>query len=111
MAEPETPRAAAPRVERLEERAYFTDDEGTTWRVYDVAFRPPLCAPGERRAFPPPARQANYRWFVPREGYKRCYKFAPDDSRELTPEVLARQLEQAEYPATERFDPAARRPR
>ncbi len=111
MAEPETTRAAAPRVERLEQRVYFTDEQGTTWRVYDVVFGPPLSAPGERRAVRPPARQANYRWFVPREGYKRCYKFAPGDSREVTAEVLARQLERAEYPASERFDPATRGPR
>ena len=90
---------------------YFTGEEGATWRVHDVAFGPPLSAPGERRAFRPPARQANYRWFVPREGYTRCYKFAPGEARELTPAVLARQLERAEYPATERFDPATRGPR
>jgi hypothetical protein len=78
---------------------------GTSWRVHDVAFGPPICTPGRRRAARPPWLAATYRWFVRRDGQQRCYRFAPSEARGVTRDVLALQLSQAEHPARERFDP------
>ena len=100
LLQPETQRRNTdlPRVERIGERLYFIDVAGTEWRVYDVAFSPPACEAGRRRAARPPWVLANYWWFVRRDGEERCYRIAPGEARTVTPDVLARQLVQAEHP-------------
>ena len=104
-------RLERPRVEVVAGRAYFVDAAGTAWRAHDVAFGPPVCAPGRRRAARPPWMWASYRWFVRRDGEERCYRLAAGEAYPVTPGRLARQLAQAEHPAREPFDPATRLPR
>ena len=89
---------------------YFVDVGGVAWRVYDVAFGPPHCAPGRRRGFKPPDQRATYRWFVSETGTERCIRLGAA-GRELTPERLARQLAEAEFRPTQQFNPTTRRPR
>ena len=103
MNDPDLPRAAAPHVECVGERVYFTDEAGTRWRIYDVAFGdvafgPPICAPLRRHAERPPWAPANSRWFVRADGQERCHRFARGEPREVTPERLARQLAAAPDP-------------
>ena len=85
-------------------RVYYVYHRNGRWRVYDVAFGPPHAQPHKRRAFRPPDDRGTYRYFVSESGERRCYRFAPADGRELTPERLGAQLRAAEYPATGRFD-------
>ena len=98
------------RIDDDGERVYFTDSEGARWRVYDVAFGPPLCQPFRRRAFRPPDARATYRYFVTQDGLERCHRFTDGEPRELTTELVSAQLAGAAYPDTARFDPATRRP-
>jgi len=41
-----------PNLERDDECVYFVDCDGVRYRVHDVAFGPPLIAPGEKRKVP-----------------------------------------------------------
>ena len=103
---------ATPRLElRLDGRCYVVDEAGARHRVHDVAYGPPVCLPGKPRVVPHESPKAKYRWFVREDGEERCYLFRKGEDRRLTPEALARQLERAEYPARELFDPATRGPR
>ncbi len=99
------------RIDEDADRVYFTDEEGTRWRVYDVSFGPPLCSPFRRTAFRPPDTRANYRYFVRSDGLERCHPFTDGEPRDLAPELVARQLAVAAYPDAARFDPATRTPR
>ena len=98
------------RIDDDGERVYFTDSEGARWRVYDVAFGPPLCQPFRRRAFRPPDARAAYRYFVRADGLERCHRFTAGEPRHLTAELLSEQLDAAAYPDVTRFDPATRWP-
>ena len=98
------------RIDEDGDRVYFTDSDGARWRVYDVAFGPPLCPPLRRRAFRPPDARANYRYFVRHDGLERCHRFADGEPRELTAELVAEQLAAAAHPDPGGFDPAARAP-
>ena len=86
-------------LERDGERCYFTSSAGERFRVYDVAFGPPLARPHHRRRVPFEDRRANHRHFVPEFGVPRVYHFARDESRELTAEKLAEQLRGAGFAA------------
>ena len=44
---------------------YFDDGDGGRWRVYDVAFGPPLAPLGKRAPLPPGDPRARFRVFVP----------------------------------------------
>lgn len=43
------------------------------------------------------------RWFVRRDGERRCYKFERDEPRTPTLYALERQLRTAEYPGRQRL--------
>ncbi len=85
-------------------RVYYIDHRNGRWRVYDVAFGPPHARAHQRRAFRPPDDRGTYRYFVSEDSERRCYRFTPNDGRDLTPELLGEQLRAAEYPAMGRFD-------
>ena len=87
------------------DKLYFIDRTGERWRVYDVAFGPPLLPPGRLRGFPPPDRRASSRYFVHRDGTRRAHRFERGEDRAPTSEHLARQLAGAGYVARTRFDP------
>lgn len=95
----------------LQLELYFTDEQRQRWRVYDVAFGPPLAAPHKSKVLELMDPRASYRIFVPKEGRKRSYRFRTGESRAITTERLAQQLASAEYPAIERFDPGQIGPR
>ncbi len=71
---------------------YLRDAGCEFWRVYDVAYGPPVTSRGKRAVFPPPHAQATERWFVTRAGDTRVYTFGPKDRRELEPRLLMSQL-------------------
>jgi hypothetical protein len=86
-------------------KVYLDADDGCRYRVHDVCFGPPHCAPHKRRVFTPPAQKANYRHFVAADGKHRSYKFAKGDNRELDAARAHKQLYSAAYPATKPHDP------
>ena len=101
-----------PRLELwLDGRCYFVGEGRRRYRVYDIAYGPPECAPGTKRVVPHESPKAKYRWFTRADGEERSCQFERGDDRQLTPERVARQLANAGYPATQRFDPATRDPR
>ena len=106
MDPPESRRGSA--LEQIGDRVYFTDQDGVRWRVYDVCFGPPHCARGRRQGTRPPDLRANYRWFVAADGTERCLKL--EGEREVSVEVLARQLSQSSYYARQAFNPSSRDP-
>jgi hypothetical protein len=96
---------------RADGLVYFTADDGRAHRVYDVCFGPPEAPPGMRRVHPPPYEGANYRHFIGADGMQRGYRFARQDSHALTVAELERQLRNAGYLATGRFDSTNHGPR
>jgi hypothetical protein len=78
----------APTMEVLVgDRTYFTDGDGTRWRVYDVTD-----SDGQLRAHRPPHRGAAYRAFVGATGSRRQYRFRTGDTHVLSAAALERQL-------------------
>ena len=73
------------RIDDDGERVYFTDTEGARWRVYDVAFGPPLCQPILPSAIRPPDARAALRYFVTQYGLELCHRFTDGEPLELTP--------------------------
>lgn len=77
---------------------YVTDPSGARWRVHDVRFGPPHCAPHRMSRQPPGDPHANYRAFVAETGDKWSYRLRPDESRRyVTPETIERQRPAAEW--------------
>jgi hypothetical protein len=75
------------------ERVYFTDDDGSRWRLFDgviVRKRRVLAAP--------PVPLARTRLFVPSDpsGARREYTFAPTEPRLITDATLIAQLSASE---------------
>lgn len=97
-------------LERDGEVVYFTSSAGERFRVYDVAFGPPLCRPHYRRRLPLEDPRANHRWFVPEFGVPRVYRFARDEPRELAVERLSQQLRGAGFAAVSAPNVSAVRP-
>jgi hypothetical protein len=92
------------------ERAYFTDADGTRYRVHDVAFGPPLVAPGKRRTILLESLDANHRYFVSASGVARAYHFTKKEDRTLSVERFPQQLNGAGFVSTLSQDIRARRP-
>jgi hypothetical protein len=90
----------------LLDHVFYQAPDGAWYHVYDRRRRD-----GKWTAEVPPLRAAVSRVFVPASGPKRLYKFGPGEIHELTEAHLERQLRQAEYLHTSRFDAAARQPR
>src|SRR5581483_5332918 len=73
-------------------RLYFNDSRNTRWRIYDIAYGPPLAAPFKRRRLKLGDERATDRCFVSENGDQRRYHFTRDDSHDLLVESLGRQL-------------------
>jgi hypothetical protein len=90
---------------------YLIDDHGARWRVYDVAFGPPLAKPHKRTIIAPSDTRARYRLFVPPDPAPmlRVHDFGKNGAgdRSLTVDVLAAQLATAQVSPKRR--PAATR--
>ena len=89
-----------PILENYDDAVYFTDSAGERFRIEDVAFRPPLAAPGTKRVMPLENPDANHRYFVSSDGLTRAYRFAKKEVRDLTVERLTQQLAGAGFVAT-----------
>lgn len=87
---------------------YFTDGYGTRWRVYDVAFGPPLAEPHQRKVLALGDARARYRLFVsPGPALMlRAYDFKRGGDRAISAEVLSAQLATASYTPKTREVPA-----
>lgn len=89
---------------------YFVDDQGARWRVYDVAFGPPLAAPHKRKVLALGDTRARYRLFVPPDPAPmlRVHDFGKNGAgdRSLTLDVLAAQLATAQVSPKKRTAPA-----
>lgn len=86
------------RLERsANDRAYFTDSAGVTWRVHDCCFGPPFAKPGHRKRLPLEAPGTNTRYFVNAVGDQRAYTFKRTESRRLTLDDCTRQFEESGY--------------
>lgn len=97
-------------LERTGQVAYYTSDAGERLRVYDCAFGPPHCPPHRRCVMPLEDRRANHRYFVPELGVPRVYRFAKNESRELTAGRIAEQVRAAGFVATTGANVSAARP-
>ena len=69
--------------------------DGQRYRVLDCTMRN-----GALVFANPPAPWATSRVFRPATGYRRLYRFVKGESRDPTPDALARQLRGADYMAT-----------
>ena len=87
---------------------YFNDNHGARWRVYDVAFGPPLAEPHQRKVLALGDARARYRLFVPPDPslMLRSYDFKRGGDRAITAEVLGAQLATASYTPKTREVPA-----
>lgn len=75
---------------------YHVDPSGARWRVHDVRFGPPHCAPHRTSRQAPGDPHANYRAFVAVTGDVWSYRFRADESRrDLTAATLERQRQAA----------------
>lgn len=84
-------------LEREDEAAYFVDSEGELYRIHDVAFGPPLAAPGRKRVMPRESPDANPRYFISANGVARAYRFTRKEDRTLSVERLQKQLNGAGF--------------
>jgi hypothetical protein len=87
-----------PRLEHEGEICYFTDTEGTRFRVYDVLFGNPT--PHKKTLVPLKHPSANTRYFVREHGETRAYTFSKQEPRVFDPERLTKQLAGAGFVAT-----------
>ena len=87
---------------------YFTDNRGVSWRVYDVAFGPPLAKPHQRKVLALGDARARYRLFVPLDPslMLRSYDFRRGGDRAIAIEVLSAQFATASYTPKTRQLPA-----
>lgn len=73
------------------------DPEGTRWHVHDVAFGPPLAAPGRKRVVSLESPEANHRYFVSADGIARASHFTRKKPRSLSADVLEQQFNGAGF--------------
>jgi len=95
---------AEPRVAFQGGRTRFFDAAERPWTVYDCRR-----VDGHIRRVAPAAQIATWRVFVGADGKRHAYRFQRDDSRELDPELLTRQLSSARWAETFRPNRRSRR--
>lgn len=95
-----------PRIETVGDRTRFLDRDGNRWTIYDTSFGPPHAPPGRYARFPHGDRRATARVFVPPDpaSLRPTYEFRPDDSRELTVELLTKQMARCTWTSRAQFD-------
>lgn len=94
-----------PRLERQDERAYFTDDEGACYRIYDALFHD-----HKKKIVPLESPSSNTRYFVAADRIARAYTFKKLETRKLVPRALLDQLHASGFVASLPRSLIARRP-
>lgn len=87
-------------MERIDDCVDFVGSDGVRYRIHDVAFGPPLAAPGKRRTMPLESFDANRRYFITAGGVARAYHFSKKENRALSVENLQQQLNGAGFVST-----------
>jgi hypothetical protein len=93
------------------ERVYFTDSEGTVWRVHDACLGPPLSAPGRHRLVELGASMGSTRYFVNEDRVVRCTPLKRNESRAIDEATLARHFSASGFIAQSPATVPARRAR
>lgn len=94
------------RQERAGEPAYYTDADGTVWRILDCTWRR-----GGWAWRNPIAHQATHRIFRAADGTRRVHAFTAGEPRDLELALLEAQLRAAGYLGDGAFDASRQQPR
>ncbi len=90
---------------------YYTEGDGTRWRVYDACYGPPLAPPHVRRLVPISDPRANTRYFVSGGGVVRCAPLKRGESRATDDATLVRHFSAAGFVSQSPSSVAAKHPR
>jgi hypothetical protein len=90
---------------------YYSDSDGTRWRVYDACYGPPLAPAHVRRIVPISDPRANTCYFVSAGGVVRCAPLKRGEARATDDATLARHFSAAGFVAQSPSSIAAKHPR